>query len=157
MGGMKTNGANKIFRLHDIRRYPIFYVELWYIFSTLLGTGLVLSREVGISQPVPPDTSPLWEAAASYAGVTALLLVAVGVCATGFYGLFWGGFKWRARHMMGQFVLRLYTVIGVLSVYGLYPASWLSNLSLCVIAGVLYLKLKWETARWEEVVRHARH
>lgn len=95
-----------------------------------------------LSKPLPPETSAFWQVAASVGGITLLLTAALFVIGVGLYGLFWGGFKWRAYHMFGQFILRLYATIGTLSIYGFYPTQWISGALLCCIAALIYLKLK---------------
>lgn len=151
---MKRNGAYDLFRLHDIRRHPLFYIEMLYVFFTLLGVGLLFAHGIA-DVDTPPGTSPAWQAAASYIGILALLVVAVVVCGIGVYGLFWGGFKWRARHMFGQFLLRLYALVGTLSIHGLYPTSWVASALLTAIAALIYLRLRWEGERWKTFVEDA--
>jgi hypothetical protein len=148
---VKIDGTHDLFKLHDVRRYPFFYIELLYVVSTVFGIGMLVISGLAVDR-TPGDVSPFWEAAASYSGVLGLVLVALLVAGTGFYGLFKGGYKWRARHMFGQFILRLYTTIGTLSVYGFFPTNWISGALLCLISGVIYLKLRWEVVRWKAYI-----
>ena len=157
MGTMKIDGAHNLFRIQDVRRYPLFYIELLYVFFNLFGiVALIVNEGIG-PRKVPADTSPVWEIAASYSGILLLVLFAAAVTGLGVYGLFWGGFKWRARHMFLQFLLRLYVTIGALSIYGFYPTTWMNSAFLALVASVMYLKLKWESNRWEAYLNDAGH
>jgi hypothetical protein len=120
-GHMKTNGVHNIMRPSDVREYPMFYMELAYAFWTLAGL--------------------------TNGGVGLLLLFSLVAVGIGFYGLFRGGFKWRARHMFLQFIIRLYVVIGSLSIYGIWPTSWIANALGATVASILYLRLRWEAAK----------
>jgi hypothetical protein len=155
MGTMKSNGVHDLFRLHDIRRYPVFYIELSYVVFTLLGVGLIVADGISNDVGVPPGTAPAWEAAASYMGIALLMISAAGIALVGLYGLFKGGYKWRARHMFAQFIIRLYAVIGTISVNGWYPITWVASFMLVVVAAIIYLKLRWEDERWKAFITDA--
>jgi hypothetical protein len=142
---MKRDGVHNIFKPSDVTRYPFFYIEMFYAISTLMGVVIYTIHARGdFAVRVPDGASAAWQIAASEVGVLLLFSVALITTMIGFYGLFKGGFKWRSTHMFLQFMLRLYTTIGMLAVYGFWPTNWISSSLLALISGVIYLKLRKE-------------
>ena len=137
---MKRDGVANLFKPSDIRHYPLFYIELTYAISTL-AASLLLSLGL-IDVEVPGTPGLVWELSGSGLGILTLGLIGISIATLQLYGLFKGGFKWRARAMLAQFSIRLYVTIGLLSVFGLVPTNWLNTAVLCIVAGIIYLRLK---------------
>ncbi len=147
---MKRDGTHNLFRLSDVTMYPFFYIELAYAISTIVGIVLyIVHAGTEIAAQVPEGASSAWQVAASTGGIAILFGTAFITAGIGLYGLFKGGFKWRSTHMFLQFILRTYTTIGMLSIYGFWPTSWISSFLLALISSIIYLKLRQEQRTYE--------
>lgn len=143
---MKQDGTHNLMRPSDIRHYPIFYIELLYAIVSIVGGSLVFLHTIDIN--VPGGTSAIWQLAGSNIGILALGAVSIILGLFGLYALFKGGFRWRARVMMGQFLLRLYITIGYVAVFGLFPTTWINIIFLALIAAICYLRVSDEARKY---------
>lgn len=132
----------RLFSIADIRVKPMYYIEFVVGVVSVVG-GLMILGPAFVTRP-PTHFFEVFDVIGSEPAIAALGMLAILSGLLTIIGMMGNKLRLRSAGMFLQFMLRLYTLIGVLLVYGLYPLSWLSALTMTLISAIIWLNIKSE-------------
>jgi hypothetical protein len=122
---------------------PITVVEFILAIFGVVGSIIIMTislNTLGVSIEGTPSAAV--QAITSSVGILVLGLVALSYSIANIYGIVRRNLKVRSAALFTQILVRLYALIAGFLVSGLFPITWISGLTLLLVATVCYLTVR---------------
>lgn len=138
--------ATRIFR-HD----PLTIVEFIVAFWSMIGSIIIMTVSLGALGIVAGTGSAAVAAITSSVGIYVVGCVAVAYSLTNIYGIVRRNLKLRSAALFVQILVRLYALIAIVMIQGLFPPTWIASLTILLVACVCYLTVRRKLAFYRSV------
>ena len=128
-------------RIKSIGRSPLACIELIIAISAVVGGLYVLSPYLVVTVSII-DAPNIVQNLATTTGIVTLGIASIMNGLVMIYGVVTNKYKVRSIGLFINIILRLYVTIVTIIAQGLFPMTWLANVTIMLIAAVCYLQIR---------------
>lgn len=117
-------------------RTPLTYAEAVTAMLSLIGGIYLLTPFLTLPFAVEGQVAMI---VANAAGIVAVGVVAIVLSLWNLWAIYKGNYKQRARSIFWMTMLRLYSILALILITGIFPMTWLAALNVLILQVIFYL------------------